>query len=118
MWLKFEKPSLDTIAFFDSIVPLKEGGVEKRKMFGNPACFVNGNMFMAIHDNKLLLRLSEVDREKLTKLGGRIFEPMPGHFMKEYVVVHADLKTASGLASWVQSSLSYASGLPAKKKKK
>ena len=116
--MKFEKPSLEMITFFDSIVPAKETGVERRKMFGNPACFVKGNMFMAVHNNRVLLRLSEDDRAKLGKLGGKIFEPMPGRPMKEYVVVPPDMKTPSALASWVRSSLSYASGLPAKKKKK
>ena len=115
--MKFEKPSTEMVAFFDSIVP-PDKGIEKRKMFGNPACFVNGNMFMAVHNNRLLLRLPEDDRERLTKRGGKIFEPMPGRFMKEYVVVPADLNAPSALGYWVRSSLSYASGLPAKKKKK
>ena len=115
--MKFEKPTPEMTTLFDSIVPVNEKGVETRKMFGNPACFMNGNMFMALHNNKVLLRLGEDDRERLVRAGGKIFEPMPGRLMKEYVLVPKEMQTASALHSWVRSSVSHASGLAPKRKK-
>jgi TfoX/Sxy family transcriptional regulator of competence genes len=104
------------LSLFDSVSPKHAKGVELRKMFGNPCCFVNGKMFMGLHNNRLVLRLSEIDRTKLVAVGGKIFEPMPGRPMKEYVVVPAGMKQ-DALRIWVASSLSSASKLPAKSKK-
>jgi TfoX/Sxy family transcriptional regulator of competence genes len=118
MDMKFEKPNPEMIHIFDSVAPGREHGTKTRKMFGNPCSFVNGNMFMGIHNNRIILRLSEADREKFVKLGGRIFEPMPGRFMKEYVVVPKEMKTSTELGPWVMNSLSYASSLPPKRKVK
>ena len=44
--MEFEKPSQAAIDAFDAIVPPP---VERRKMFGMPACFVNGNMFAGVY---------------------------------------------------------------------
>ena len=40
----FPKPDAATLAFFESLVE-KSAGAEIRRMFGNVAAFVNGNMF-------------------------------------------------------------------------
>ena len=37
-------------------------GAERRKMFGYPAAFVNGNMFAGLHESGLVLRLPDADR--------------------------------------------------------
>ena len=113
MVVKFEKPTPEIIAFFESIAPT-EPNVTRLKMFGNPCCFVNGNMFMGIHNNRMILRLSESDRTKFLDIGGKIFEPMPDHFMKEYVLVPRNLVTVKEISQWVHSSFSYASKLSAK----
>ena len=59
----------------------------KRKMFGFPAYFINGNMFSGTFEEDLFLRLSREDRDKITKhnTGVKPFEPMKGRAMKEYV---------------------------------
>src|SRR3990172_802017 len=61
---------------------------EPRKVFGYPAAVVNGHMFAGLHQADLILRLSEADRANLLKCpGAKLFEPMPGRPMREYVVV-------------------------------
>jgi TfoX/Sxy family transcriptional regulator of competence genes len=115
--MKFEKADPEVVNFFDTIAPGPEVGVEKRKMFGYPCRFVNGNMFAGLHNNNMILRLPEKDRADFVKLGGRPFEPMPGRIMKEYVVVPKELFRSRRLKAWIERSLTYASSLPPKRKK-
>ena len=42
---------------------------------------------MVIFGEDVLVRLLEEDREKVLDAGGRVFEPMPGRSMREYVVL-------------------------------
>jgi TfoX/Sxy family transcriptional regulator of competence genes len=92
---------------------------EHRKMFGYPAAFVNGNMFAALHEVGLVLRLPEAERQTFLKLKGTSqFEPMPGRFMKEYVVAPADMTGhPEVVARWIRKAHAYGSSLPAKAKK-
>ena len=117
--MKFEKARPDMVAFFDAVMPGPERGVEKRQMFGAPVRFANGNMCMGLHNNRIVLRLSEADRGSFLKLpGASIFEPMPGRPMKEYVSVPEPLlRREAELKHWIERSLAYAAGLPAKKKR-
>ena len=90
-------------------------------MFGYPAYFINGNMFTGIHGNKLFLRLSEDDVEKILNAHSDVslFEPMPGRPMKGYVVLPKTLyQKDAAFDEWLEKSFRYVSGLPPKKKKK
>jgi TfoX/Sxy family transcriptional regulator of competence genes len=89
-----------------------------KQMFGFPCCFVNGNMFMGLHEDRMVLRLDEVERGRLLAMeGAQPFEPMPGRPMKEYVVVPGSLLgDRVGLAQWVGKSLAFAASLPPKGK--
>ncbi|MFH1833414.1 MAG: TfoX/Sxy family protein, partial [bacterium] len=93
--------------------------VEKRKMFGGLALFVNGNMVGGVHGRKIVLRLGEAEREDaLTAAGALPFEPMPGRVMKEYVVVpEAVWGDPDVLEDWIRRSVEYAAGLPPKERK-
>ena len=102
------------ISLFESLVPLDDPRVKKRQMFGNPCCFVSGNMFMGLFNNALFLRLGVDDREKFLGKGASIFEPMAGRKMTEYVSVPRNLEHE--LKEWVPRSLSFASSLPTKDK--
>lgn len=87
-------------------------------MFGYPSAFVNGNMFMGLFADNILLRLSEPQRDELMRMGGKTFEPMPGRPMREYVVLPASILANRGaLSSWVAKSLAFGKSLPSKKKK-
>jgi len=111
----WRKSSPELIALFESVAP-DQPGVEARKMFGWPARFVNGNMFTGLHEETLIMRLSEEDRTAFLKSkGASIFEPMPGRKMQEYVVApDAMVREPEELRKWLQKSLAYASALPAK----
>jgi hypothetical protein len=99
--MKWKKSPPALVERFSSLVPPP---AEQRKMFGYPAAFANGNLFMALHHENLILRLP---REQILKIkGARPFEPMPGRKMKEYIVAPKG------------RSFEYVLSLPSKAKKK
>jgi len=118
--MKWEKPSAEIIETFEKIAPVI-AGIEKRRMFGLPCIFVNSNMFMGVHQNNIILRLSSIDRESFLKLeGAKAFEPQPGRVMKEYAVFPEWLleqESADILNDWIYKSFEYAASLPPKEKK-
>lgn len=101
-------------------LPLDDPLVERRKMFGYPCAFANDNMFIGLHEDRLVLRLPEEDRERfLETYDSEIFQPFPGRLMREYVIVPHDLiQRREELAPWIERSMLYAASLPPKKKKK
>ena len=62
---------------------------QQRFMFGSPTYFVNNNMFVGIHQDTIMLRLSQKDREEILSTYDEVtpFEPMEGRIMKEYVAL-------------------------------
>jgi TfoX/Sxy family transcriptional regulator of competence genes len=106
--MKWRKPSEELIKTFEAIVPGPPAVT--RKMFGFPAAFVNGNMFIGLHQEDMLVRLPEEPRTKLLGISGaRTFEPMPGRPMREYVVVPPTLLSdRKKLESWVAKAFEYA----------
>ncbi len=91
-----------------------------RKLFGYPAYFVNGNMFAGIHGDKLFIRLSEADEEKIMKIdsGVAAFEPVAGRVMKGYVVLPKSFYYDDRqFDEWLAKSFKYASSLAPKKPK-
>lgn len=91
-------------------------GVEPKTMFGYPAAFVNGNMFSSLFQGSMILRLSEQDRAACeSQFGARLFEPMPGRPMREYVEVPEKiLKSPTLLDTWLRKARAYAAALPPK----
>jgi len=67
----------------------------------------------------MVLRLAGEDRLEFLKLAGaKIFEPMPGRIMKEYVVVPHSFKGQEEiLLEWMLKAFSYAKCLGPKAKK-
>ncbi len=111
-WMKSPEALVKT---FDEALP-DDSRVQRRKMFGYPAAFVNGNMFAGLHQADILLRLDEARRTELASgHGARPFEPMPGRAMKEYVLAppafHEDIEL---LSHWLQAALDYVAALPTK----
>lgn len=117
--MAWKKPTERTIAVFDSMVP-KHPKVERRKMFGFPVAFANGNMFIGLHEDRMILRLGEKERERfIAGFGARIFEPMAGRPMREYAVVPEQLLgDPAGLQAWCDRALDYALSLPPQVAKK
>lgn len=113
-WTKSPQPLID---LFDKSVP-PSPSVTRRKMFGYPAAFANGNLFIGLHQNDFIMRLSEEDRARFSvQYGKRIFEPMKGRPMREYVRLPEELlANARKRAPWIKRSLEYAEGVKPKEK--
>lgn len=104
---------------FEAVLPA-DARVERRKLFGNPCGFVNGNMFTGLHEDQWIVRLSEPQRAKLLGMdGASIFEPMKGRPMLEYVRVPSGMFTnPRQLKGWVKRAFDYCATLPPKDAKR
>jgi len=95
-----------------------DGRVQQRKMFGYPAVFAGGNMAAGLHQNGLVLRLADADREELLSVGGKPFEPMPGRIMTGFALApESFVRRPKELRAWLDRSIEYAASLPPKKKR-
>jgi TfoX/Sxy family transcriptional regulator of competence genes len=109
----FIKAPAQLVAVFASVVPGPPA--QERKMFGYPAAFVNGNMFMGLFGEQMFLRLGPKERDELIACAARPFEPMPGRAMAEYVVLpQSVLSNVNELARWVTKAFDYGKSLKRK----
>lgn len=115
--MKLRKSPEELVAKFDDVMPGPPA--TKRKMFGFPAGFVNGNMFMGLFEDNMILRLPpELRDELIQRHGGKAFAPMAGRVSKEYVVLpEAIIRDRAQLCSWVGKALAYGESLEPKKAK-
>lgn len=110
----FTKPPAALVATFGEAIQ-SVVGVQTRKMFGYPAAFLNGHMFACLFRDAMIVRLSELDRSTLAKAGAKLFEPMPGRPMREYLAVPpAVLAKPAELRTWLSKSAMYVSAMPPK----
>src|SRR5690242_9806307 len=114
--MKWEKPSEAIIQTFDAALP-DDKRVEKRKMFGMPAAFVNGNMFCSVFQQDIMVKLSAVSIDNWIKnKKAKPFEPMPGRPMKEYIGVPKEIfSKPDELKKLFKESFDYAVTLKPKK---
>jgi TfoX/Sxy family transcriptional regulator of competence genes len=101
------------------IEKMKSKKGDYRKMFGYPAYFINGNMFVGVHGENLFIRLSDGDLSEIMKACKDVvpFEPMAGRAMKGYVVIPESIYCDDRLfAVYLDKSIDYVSSLPAKRK--
>jgi TfoX/Sxy family transcriptional regulator of competence genes len=110
----WEKPAPALVERFDASLP-PEPTVERRKMFGCPCAFVNGNMFAGVHEQNLILRLDEAGRARAReRFGAGPFTAM-GRTMHEYVALPgAAQRPPEEVAQLVAEAFGYARSLPAK----
>jgi len=87
----------------------------ERKGDANPYTSLNGNMFTLLHQSRLAIRLSEIERDKfLKKYKTALFEAY-GTVMKEYVAVPDNLlANTRELQKYLKLSYEYAKTLKAK----
>ena len=99
----WEQSPPDLVRRFEHVMPGPPAVA--RKMFGYPAGFVNGHMFMGLFQDRFIVRLPEPERRELLAVeGAEVFEPMEGRPMKEYVAVPGTW-SAAGLEPWVAKAL-------------
>jgi TfoX/Sxy family transcriptional regulator of competence genes len=90
-------------------------------MFGSPTLFVKGNMFDGVHEDTIIIRLSETDLKEVFTLFKDVkpLTPMGGHVMKEYAVVTESFTNHPIiLKQFSDRSYKYASSLPPKPAKR
>ena len=111
------KSSDDIKDAFRGLVPAAEG-VGVRPMFGNLAAFVNGNMFAGLFGEKLFVRVSGADRDRLMAAGGDDFAPMPGRPMTGYSTLPEGWRGDEADArAWVELALAVTAKMPPKQPK-
>lgn len=94
---------------------LADPTIERRQMFGYPACFVAGHMFTGLHEDRWVVRLDERGMSELMDAGGSRFEPMPGRPMHGFVVLPETIRADDDvLARWLDRALASARSLPPK----
>ncbi len=117
--MEWKKPPEELVTFLAE--KMKHVKCDYRKMFGYPAYFINGNMFTGIHGEKLFIKLSNDDIQKIMKDHSEVtpFEVMKGRPMKGYVVLPKSFYSQQSLfGEWLEKSVNYVSSLPPKQKKK
>lgn len=108
----------ELIARFDELAAIA-GEAERRQMFGYPTCVLRGHMFMGLHQDSFILRLSDTDRREFqARYAATLFEPMPGRPMREYVVVPPTVLSSADMPGWVRRALDNAVHLPPKQPRK
>jgi TfoX/Sxy family transcriptional regulator of competence genes len=93
---------------------------DRKMMFGSPTVFINNNMFAGVHEDTVIIRLSEGDRKDILSLYSEVlpFMPMEGRVMKEYAALPASVcSKAEIFEEWLNRSYQYAVSLPPKEKK-
>lgn len=116
--MAWRKSPQSLIDLFDGVVP-DDPRLVRRKMFGYPAAFVNGNMCMGLHQDDFIVRLSPEDRDEIKDShGAAAFEPMKGRPMREYISLPADiLDNEDQLTGWIAKSFAFVAAKPPKEKK-
>ena len=90
---------------------------EKKHMFGAPVFFAEKAMFAGVFGDDIFIRLDEAERTRFLKENkdSKIFEPVIGRAMKEYVIApHSLLKNKPAMRGWLTFSMEYASRLKKK----
>jgi TfoX/Sxy family transcriptional regulator of competence genes len=91
---------------------------ERRKMFGYPAAFANGNMWTGLHQANWVVRLPDAARTELFAIAGaRPFEPMPGRPMTGFALLpESILEDPDALYDWLERAYAHALAMPPKER--
>ena len=113
--MEWQRSPQGVVELFERVAP-SGPDVTRRKMFGYPAAFVNGNLCCGTFQAQLMLRLPDEARAELEAQGGHPFEPMAGRPMKGYVAIDpADFPDEPALRGWLERAADFTRTLPPKK---
>ena len=117
--MAWRKPPQELVDYLDSVIPDGPAPVDFKPMFGGPCYWTGGNMFAAIHQESMIVRLSEEDRQALLREpGAALFKPMEGRPMREYVVIPPPIvEDREAVRAWLAKGLAFTASLPPKVKK-
>ena len=113
--MHWERSSSELTARFQAVTSTIDG-LTQRKMFGETAGFVNGNLVTGLHNGSWFVRLPEEQQAELRALpGSGAFEPMAGRPMRGYVVMPPDVVADdAALRPWIERAVTFGRSLPAK----
>ena len=110
----WRKPDPELVDRFHEVVAGIDG-VEERRMFGFPAAFIGGNMTAGLHQNTVMVRLPDAERQERIDAGWSLFEPMPGGPMREYVALPPEVAADVGATRrWIERAAAHVRTLPPK----
>lgn len=109
-----EKPTAAALVAFDGAFPDDLRAV-RRPMFGMPAGLVNGNLFLGVYADGVVLRLPQARLDALSILEGMgPFEP-GGRRWKDYLLASAPRWSGTPeLSAWAEEALAHTAELPVK----
>ena|SRR5215831_8428769 len=115
----FTKAPPETIERFDAATSGIDA-LERRTMFSYPSVFLNGNMLACVFQDRIMVRLSAIDRAVFLMMpNAKVFEPSPGRAMHEYVEAPSAKEMAvTELRGWIQRAVAHVATLPKKSKAK
>jgi len=115
----FTKAPPETIERFEAATSGIDA-LERRTMFSYPSVFLNGNMLACVFQDRIMVRLSAIDRAVFLMMpNAKVFEPSPGRAMHEYVEVPSAKEMAvAELRGWIQRAATHVATLPKKSKAK
>jgi TfoX/Sxy family transcriptional regulator of competence genes len=117
--MAWKKVPAELVALLDEAVAGFDA--QRRSMFGCPCYFTGDQLFIGAHQDSLMLRLSEADRQAFLQEFDEAehFEPLPGRPMREYLLVPEHLAAdLPQFRQWIERSHRYARSLPPKQRKK
>jgi TfoX/Sxy family transcriptional regulator of competence genes len=93
----------------------EDPGIDERRMFGGIAFLLDGNMFVGVTNDDLMVRVGpDAWPDALARPHAREMD-FTGRSMKGYVFVGAEgTAEDDDLAAWVERALSFVGGLPPK----
>ncbi len=115
--MAWDKSPAELVERFKGVAPGGPEAVEK-PMFGYPAAFVRGYMFMGLFADTFIVRLSPEGIVAAKAAGAADFSPQEGRTMKNYVSLPAEVVADDvQLRSWVARAYAEALALPPKESK-
>ena len=116
--MSWSKPPQSLIDLFDESLP-SDARVERRKMFGLPVAFVNGNMMAGLFQDQMFARLAPPEKAALEAENGSLtLEPLPGRPMRAYTrLPDAVMEDEDAVAAMLAKALRFTAALPPKEKK-
>ena len=109
--MPWKKANKELISLLENVMRIYN--CDRRVMFGSPTFFVNGWMFTGVHEDTVILRLSEPDRKEIAKQYPDVkpFTPM-GRVMKEYIALPVTVAMQETILKyWMDKSFQYTKSL-------
>lgn len=112
----WRKPALELVERFNAALPVHPAA-QPKKMFGYPACFVNGHFFVGMHNDDFIVRLPADLKGRLPELvEAAVFDPLgTGQGMKDWWIIPPALTGDVGrLAGFFAAAFAEVRRLPPK----